>query len=66
MGTVSSKLTVVFHFLQGRKRAEDLSECINVWSGFLSLTILIVMIGQVIVLKSFFSEKKPSQLYGYH
>lgn len=51
---------------QGRKRGEDLNERIMVWSVFVSLAILAVGFSQVFVLKSFFSEKKPSQLYGYH
>jgi len=50
----------------GRKRAEDLNERIMVWSAFVTLAIFVVGFGQVLVLKSFFSEKKPSQLYGYH
>jgi len=51
---------------QGRKRAEDLNERIMVWSAFVTVAIFIVGFGQIMVLKSFFSEKKPSQLYGYH
>jgi len=51
---------------QGRKRAEDLNERVMVWSLFVTLSIIIVGISQVMVLKSFFSEKKPSQMYGYH
>jgi len=50
----------------GRKRAEDLNERIMVWSAFVTVAIFVVGFGQVLVLKSFFSEKKPSQLYGYH
>ncbi len=37
-----------------------------IWSAFVTLAIFVVGFGQVCVLKSFFSEKKPSQLYGYH
>ena len=51
---------------QGRKRAEDLNERIMVWSSFVTVAIVLVGFGQVIILKSFFGEKKPSQLYGYH
>lgn len=51
---------------QGRKRAEDLNERIMVWSAFVTVAIFVVGFGQVLVLKSFFSEKKPSQMYGYH
>jgi len=48
---------------QGRKRAEDLNERIMIWSIFVTVAILFVGFGQVFVLKSFFSDKKPSQMY---
>lgn len=48
---------------QGRKRAEDLNERIMIWSTFVTLAIVIVGFLQVMVLKSFFSEKRPSQMY---
>lgn len=51
---------------QGRKRAEDLNERIMIWSAFVTIAIFVVGFGQVMVLKSFFAEKKPSQMYGYH
>jgi len=51
---------------QGRKRAEDLNERVMIWSAFVTVAIAIASFGQVIVLKSWFSEKKPSQLYSYN
>lgn len=51
---------------QGRKRAEDLNERVMIWSFFVTISMMIVGVTQVCVLKSFFSEKKPSQMYGYH
>jgi len=48
---------------QGRKRGEDLNERVMIWSVFVTFAILVVAFGQVFVLKSFFSDKKPSQLY---
>jgi protein ERP2 len=50
---------------QGRKRAEDLNERV-LWVSILeSSAILIIGISTVIVLRSFFSEKRPSQMrYG--
>lgn len=51
---------------QGRHRAEDLNERIMVWSVFVTFAIFCVGFGQVFVLKSFFSEKRPSQMYGAH
>lgn len=47
---------------QGRKRAEDLNERVLWWSAGQTLAILIIGVGQVMILKNFFSEKKPSQL----
>ena len=52
--------------LQGRKRAEDLNERVMIWSVFVTIAIFCAVMGQVCVLKSWFSEKKPSQLYSYN
>lgn len=46
----------------GRKRAEDLNERVLWWSLTETFAILVIAIGQVIVLRNFFSEKKPSQM----
>lgn len=51
---------------QSRKRAEDLNERVMIWSIGVTTAIFLVGLGQVAILKSFFSEKKPSQLYGYN
>jgi len=51
---------------QGRHRAEELNERIMVWSIFVTVAIFSVGFGQVFVLKSFFAEKRPSQMYGRH
>jgi len=48
---------------QGRHRAEDLNERVMIWSGFVTFAIFVVGFGQVYVLRSFFSDKKPSQMY---
>uniref|UniRef100_T1E2C1 Putative p24-related-1 protein n=1 Tax=Psorophora albipes TaxID=869069 RepID=T1E2C1_9DIPT len=47
---------------QGRKRAEDLNERVLWWSLTETFAILVIAIGQVVVLRNFFSEKKPSQM----
>ncbi|XP_035778765.1 transmembrane emp24 domain-containing protein 7-like [Anopheles albimanus] len=47
---------------QGRKRAEDLNERVLWWSLTETIAILVIAIGQVLVLRNFFSEKKPSQM----
>lgn len=45
---------------QGRKRAEDLNARVMYWSLGETVLVVIIGIGQVIVLKNFFSEKKGS------
>ncbi|KAG5888798.1 hypothetical protein JTB14_007073 [Gonioctena quinquepunctata] len=44
---------------QGRKRAEDLNERVLWWSILETLAVITIALGQVFVLKNFFSEKKP-------
>ncbi|XP_046390031.1 transmembrane emp24 domain-containing protein 7 [Ischnura elegans] len=44
---------------QGRKRAEDLNERVMKYSLIETVAILLVGIGQVLILKNFFSEKRP-------
>uniref|UniRef100_A0A182VT41 GOLD domain-containing protein n=1 Tax=Anopheles minimus TaxID=112268 RepID=A0A182VT41_9DIPT len=46
---------------QGRKRAEDLNERVLWWSVSETVCILFIAIGQVFLLRNFFSEKKPRQ-----
>lgn len=53
-----------FHRLreaQGRKRAEDLNERVLWWSIMETAAILIITVGQVLVLKNFFTDRKPYQ-----
>ena len=45
---------------QGRAFAEDLNERVQYWSIGESIVILIVGIGQVLVLRSFFTDKKSA------
>uniref|UniRef100_U5EQ79 Putative emp24/gp25l/p24 family of membrane trafficking n=1 Tax=Corethrella appendiculata TaxID=1370023 RepID=U5EQ79_9DIPT len=47
---------------QGRKRAEDLNERVLWWSLSETIAVLVISIAQVIVLRNFFTEKKPSQM----
>ncbi|CAO1399168.1 unnamed protein product [Diamesa serratosioi] len=50
---------------QGRKRAEDLNERVLWFSVIESSALFIIAIGTVLVLRNFFSEKRPSQMkYG--
>lgn len=44
---------------QGRKRAEDLNERVLWWSVMETIAVLVIAVGQVFVLKNFFTEKKP-------
>lgn len=43
---------------QGRKRAEDLNERVLWWSCLETLAVLTISIGQVFILRNFFTEKK--------
>lgn len=47
---------------QGRKRAEDLNERVLWWSLLETIVIATIAIGQVVILRNFFSEKKPSMM----
>lgn len=49
---------------QGRKRAEEIGERVFYWSVGETVAILLITVGQVMVLRNFFSEKKPSEM-GY-
>ncbi|KZC07752.1 Transmembrane emp24 domain-containing protein 7, partial [Dufourea novaeangliae] len=43
---------------QGRKRAEDLNDHVLKWSIVETITILLISIGEVYILKAFFTERK--------
>ena len=43
---------------QGRKRAEELNERVLMWAMGETLGILLIAIGQVMILKNFFADKK--------
>lgn len=47
---------------QGRKRAEDLNERVLWWSLLETAVIAAIAIGQVVILRNFFAEKKPSMM----
>ena len=44
---------------QGRKRAEDLNERVLWWSVQETIAIIVISVGQVLILKNFFTERKP-------
>ncbi|XP_076067056.1 transmembrane emp24 domain-containing protein [Oratosquilla oratoria] len=48
---------------QGRKRAEDINERVLFWAVGETLGILIITVGQVMVLKNFFTDKRNAQSY---
>lgn len=50
---------------KGRKRAEDLNTRVMWWSIVETLVVLTLGVGQVFILKSFFSDKKGSLLHGH-
>lgn len=50
---------------QGRKRAEDLNERVLWWSIIETFGILTISFGQVLILRNFFTERKPTSSAGY-
>lgn len=50
---------------QGRKRAEDLNERVLWWSVIETCGILTISVGQVLILRNFFTERKPATTAGY-
>lgn len=50
---------------QGRKRAEELNERVWWYSSLETGAVLLIGIGQILILRNFFTDRKPSQsLYG--
>jgi len=45
---------------QGRKRAEELNERVMLWSCMETGAILLIGIGQIMILRNFFTDRKPS------
>jgi len=45
---------------QGRSFAEDVNERVQYWSVGQTVIILVAAIGQVLILRSFFSERKAT------
>ncbi|KAF7638776.1 GOLD domain-containing protein [Meloidogyne graminicola] len=66
IGTLADRLKIVddyqtHHRLReatGRKRAEDLNERVTYWSLGQTAVVVIIGVGQVLVLRSFFSDRK--------
>lgn len=66
---IHKHLTVILNYqthhrlreAQGRKRAEDLNVHVLWWSIVETLTIFVASIGQVYILKEFFTNKKSYQ-----
>ncbi|XP_014663161.1 PREDICTED: transmembrane emp24 domain-containing protein 7-like [Priapulus caudatus] len=69
--TVHESLKVVIDYqthhrlreAQGRRRAEGLNDRVMWWSIGVTVVIVVVMVGQVLLLRSFFSEKHAHHLY---
>ncbi|KAH8292708.1 hypothetical protein KR018_003231 [Drosophila ironensis] len=48
---------------QGRKRAEDLNQRVMVWSSLETAAVVLIGIVQILVLRNFFTDRKPSQAH---
>lgn len=58
-----NKIVYRFPFLfPGRKRAEDINERVLWWSILETFGILVISIAQVLVLRNFFTDRKPIQI----
>jgi len=51
---------------QGRSFAEDVNERVQYWSVGQTVIILVCGLGQVLILRSFFSERKTSHVPSLH
>ncbi|UJR30894.1 hypothetical protein I4U23_018404 [Adineta vaga] len=50
----------------GRARAEDLQERVQIWSLGQFILIIIVAIGTVLLLRSFFTDRRPASSMSWH
>ncbi|KMZ09359.1 transmembrane emp24 domain-containing protein 3 [Drosophila simulans] len=48
---------------QGRKRAEDLNQRVMVWSSVETAAVILIGLVQILVLRNFFTDRKPSQAH---
>lgn len=48
---------------QGRKRAEDLNSRVMVWSSLETAAVVLIGLVQILVLRNFFTDRKPSQAH---
>ena len=48
---------------QGRKRAEDLNGRVTIWAVGETLAIVCISVGQVMILKNFFSDRKTPSVF---
>ncbi|KAH8260879.1 hypothetical protein KR038_007854 [Drosophila bunnanda] len=48
---------------QGRKRAEDLNQRVMVWSSLETAAVVLIGLVQILVLRNFFTDRKPSQAH---
>ncbi|XP_017061636.1 transmembrane emp24 domain-containing protein 3 [Drosophila ficusphila] len=48
---------------QGRKRAEDLNQRVMVWSSLETAAVILIGLVQIMVLRNFFTDRKPSQAH---
>ncbi|TDG41138.1 hypothetical protein AWZ03_012436 [Drosophila navojoa] len=46
---------------QGRKRAEDINQRVMVWASLETASVILIGLVQILVLRNFFTDRKPSQ-----
>lgn len=56
------QIFIFFVLFSGRKRAEDINERVLWWSILETFGVLVISIAQVLVLRNFFTDRKPIQI----
>lgn len=48
---------------QGRKRAEDINQRVTVWASLETAVLILIGFAQILILRNFFTDRKPSQTH---
>ncbi|KAH8396086.1 hypothetical protein KR222_003084 [Zaprionus bogoriensis] len=48
---------------QGRKRAEDINQRVTIWSSLETAVLILIGFAQILILRNFFTDRKPSQTH---
>lgn len=48
---------------QGRKRAEDINQRVTIWASLETAVLILIGFAQILILRNFFTDRKPSQTH---